>query len=298
MKLSSMEGAISPFSEQLLDPSPGHETGDYRFDGHFYQTVDDEEYARRQSEVNKYIDGGIPSMPLDVYQQWVELDWKQPQGTYTAVLRWRDKLEEEATRETPDALYEYAANQDTTSREAAIDELGDTLWATCALTSNAGLSADQATQSYLWGDGLISHREPRLTLGQIDEIAGDITNTPWFTPLDSIDPEENIEFIKYDEMEPERNLFYRSMSLIFLCEKQFGHGEQDGFTLGWYQMIGQNEIAPRAADHIMTIAWYACHFAGSSLSEVAETNIHKIRKRVAANLIDKEDGDRSKLAGK
>jgi hypothetical protein len=294
MRSCNVEGAIYPSSKQLLDPVPGHEDGDFVFDSRFYQTVDSPEYERRQRNVNDYIgSGNAADMPIGVYQRWSELDWKQPHGTYAAVLRWRDKLQEEAIQETPDALYKHEADHDTGSKRAAVEELGDTFWTTCALTSNAGQSIDRALQVYLWGDGLISHRESELTLGQIDEIVMDLANTPWFSPLDAIDPSVNIEHIKLDEMEPSKNLFFRSMTLLLLCEQQFGHGEHDGFVLSWHRQIGQEKIAPRAADQVMMVAWYACHFAGSSLAEVAEANINKLRPRVAANLIDKKDGDRS-----
>ncbi len=292
------EGAIQPSSSQLLDPRPGYDNGNYHFDGRFYQTVGEVEYQRRQDEIDRH--SGVPAsakMPLSVYQDWAELDWKEPQGTFAAGSRWMTKLDEEAIQETPDALYEYASSsQGPGLRQAAIGELGDVLWVTSALLSNAGQRADSAVQRYLWGDGLVSHREKELTLGKLDEIVADLANTPWFSPIDAFDPPElDADMIKVDEMEPRKSLFSRAKSLMILCAQQFGHGEEDGFTLGFYEVHGKEKIAPAAAELLVTVAWYARHFADSTLAEVVGANIQKLRPRVAAGMVDKEDGDRSKL---
>lgn len=298
MQAKQVEGAILPSDEHLLDRMlPEYEHGDYVFDGRFYQTVDQAEYDRRQNVIDSYLRSRrLPIMGIGSYQQWVELDWKVPHGTHQAAEHWSAKMREEAGKETPDALYECASdNQDPELKAAAVEELGDTLWVTCAIASNAGQSADRALQSYLWGDGVISHRESRLTLQQIDKIIAD-GFTPWFSPIDALSPpEENIEFIKLDEMEPLKNLSLRGLSLALLGEQQFGYGVSDGFFVSWYNKIGKESVAPKAADQVMLIAWYARHFVNASVVEVVEANIQKLRPRVAANLIDKNDGDRSQL---
>lgn len=298
MRTSSVEAVIIPSGSLLMDGTvPEHDDGDYVFDGRFYQTVNEREYERRQNAIDSHISSRrLGVMGIGLYQQWVELDWKEPHGTHRAAERWTRKMREEAANESPDALYEYENSQaDPVLRAHAIDELGDTLWVTCAIASNGGQSVDQALQSYLWGDGVISHREERLTLGHISKIIED-GFTPWFSPLDAIDPPENsLDLVKSDEMEPGKILSLRGLSLALVAEQQFAYGVENFFA-SYHAQVGKQKVSPLAAEQIMSIAWYAHHFASADLSEVIGANITKLRSRVDAGVIDKVDGDRSRFS--
>jgi len=295
MRPKDCAGGILPSGELVIDRTVAeYEAGDYRFDGQFYQPVDEAEYARRQAVISWYLNPDTaPLLELETYQQWVELDWKKPQGTYQAAKRLIGKVKEEAWFEAPEAFYDSANRPvDDRLRQAALSEAGDVLWTVTALGSNAGVNVTEAVQSKLWGKGLLSERLASLTLGHVGSIISDERVTPYISAHLAAHAGEDIEMIKFDEMEPRMNLLFRAASLAITCDKQFGYGDTP-FAVGFYQKIGQEEIAPMVADQVLLVAWYAKHWLGSGLAEVARINALKLRSRVEAGLIDKSDGPRT-----
>lgn len=286
MLLKEVAGGIRPSGEFILNGPGGVGEGDHHFDGRFYQTVDQEHYMCRQAEVGRYLEGDVSQMPFEVYQKWVELDWKTPHGTYKSVERLEKKIREEGWREAPDALYESWGKGDGPERAEAISELGDVLWIVSALASNSGVNVNEALQIHLWGNGLLSHRE-NLTLGRIDQLILDgliPTNTPY-------DPEDvDLPIFLFDEMEPQSDLRLRTLALCNCCVKQFGYN--DTFVTFDAHQQAQGEIAKMAADHVLLIAWYARRWLNAAPGDVVTANVTKIRGRVERNLIDKSDGIR------
>lgn len=267
---------------------------EYNFDGRFYQPVTPEDYQRRQAAVDVFMQNNeVSNMPIDVHQQWVELDWKEPHGTYKALKRFETKIREECWKETPEASYEYYYSSELSDsdqaalREKLIDELGDTLWLVIASASNSGVNIDTALQEKLWGKGWLSPRVDYLTPGRIDQII-DEGLLPAIGPTDDDDLIENI---KIDEMEPKLTLLLRTAALNSLCQQQFAYNEQVLYYSGFIRMSQEN-IAPMIADLVLITAWYAKHWAHSSLAEVVTANINKVRERVITNTVDREDGPR------
>ncbi|HTB49142.1 MAG TPA: hypothetical protein VK712_03605 [Verrucomicrobiae bacterium] len=295
MRPKDRAGGILPSGELVIDRTVAeYEAGDYRFDGQFYQTVDEAEYTRRQAVISQHLEANTaPLLELEAYQQWVELDWKEPHGTYRAAERFANKVKEEAWFEAPEAFYDAAGwPADSELQHAALSEAGDVLWTVSALASNGGVNINQAVQSKLWGDGLLSRRVANLTLADIDALIGDEKVTPYLSAHLAAHAGDDIELIKLDEMEPRLNLLFRTASLAVTCVKQFGYGDTP-FAASFYQKIGQEEVAPMVADQVLLVAWYAKHWLGSSLAEVARINALKLRSRVEAGLVDKSDGPRT-----
>ncbi len=122
--------------------------------GDFYQPAAAEEVARRHEAVEPFIRGeqAPEELGLQTYQEWVELDWKAPHGSYIAVERLMGKIVEEAGVELVHAERDLARYEREPRPLEVSDfesEDGDALWCTVAVASNGGVNVTQAVRLYL-----------------------------------------------------------------------------------------------------------------------------------------------------
>jgi len=270
-----------------------------KYDGRFYQPAEEPELIRRRQSIEQNLSPGKSGLiSLDVYQDWVELDWKVPHGSWAAVERFGGKLvDEELAQEIMPELAIHPAVRVTegmgkvhsSPTDKLADELGDYLWPMTALASNGTVSLNQAASTYLHNHGLIPRRYLELKFLDLDYILA-AGHNPTLGPLDDSEEED---FCDYD---PFISLAVGAVAIRNIVERQYGYNDTR-FLDGWREKIGRNELEPAIGRALLTLGYVAHQWARTTLSEVAAGNVRKVSLRAAKNLIDKSDGDRRLLEG-
>jgi hypothetical protein len=274
-----------PNTERNLDFLEESPRASY-FDGKFYQPAGETSVEERRAAVLPYINGEIhPSlMPLEVYQNWAELDWKVPHGTPAAQSRTYDKSREEGNElvaELQKIVVDFPYEQPGVMNKAeCTDELGDALWVISQIASNCSVSLDEAVRAYLHYMDLGRKTGPSLTFVDVDYLIA-IGHNPTLGPLDTPD---NFEI--YDPM---IELASRISSLN--VHSLQAYGDRDLFFSGVFRKYAEM-MKPQIGDTIALIGYYAQQWVGVTLGEVAAHNITKVTNRVATDLVDKTDGVR------
>lgn len=269
------------------------------FDGKFYQPDTPDETQRRRNVVAPYLDAPLDAntpfhpgyMTLDTYQDWVELDWKVPHGSYDAVERFGAKLWEEGWDEAVEEIHAacdaYQNGESVPNREHLVEELGDVYWVVTALASNAGVSINDAVKKYLHREDVISLRSyDKLQMVTVDYI---VTGPSPFVP--GVQPFEKYnDYADFDEYSAASKMQDIVAGFHLAAQKQYGYGT-DHFVSTYFEMC-RRDMEEDVGQSIVTLAYIARRWAGATLAEMAQTNMRKLSSRVAANLIDKSDGKR------
>ena len=265
-----------------------------RFDGTLYQPCTVQEADNRLNEALSFTKYSSQSglLPLSTYQDWVELDWKTPHGSYDSAKRFGDKLfqEEMMTEASPEleafnpSL--YTSNSGDTSNLQG--ELGDILWLTTALASNGGVDISEAVRKELHAHDEMSLRGGSLVATEVDYVIAKGFN-PTFGPLDSYEDND------FEEYSPTINLGAYAVQLRQISMRQYGYDEQM-YTDGWIKDLAETDLVKCVGEVVLMVSYYAQKYAKSNFGSVAVGNILKVSKRVEKNLIDKSDGDRSELS--
>ncbi|MCL2444848.1 hypothetical protein FWD07_01855 [Candidatus Saccharibacteria bacterium] len=261
---------------------------------------------------------------LTDYQNFVNSDWKTQHGTYDSVNRFGEKLLEET-----DELYEaYESTAEDRDREL-LSELGDVAFCAVALMSNSSADIDDGIKlrayRYIRGVRDKDSNHPQEIPGWYPHTAS-IAIDPAPTTISDIDrlmdglPPEvdfDLEFHSLPTLDfepllsPARNIYsddppdadvdqhlrhisLASKNLISAAQQQYRYGGDDeGLThLKPYDYYRDN-IGEMAAYLMLEIAYFAKVSLSKTLRNVIDKNVEKITGRVAANLVDKSDGNRS-----
>lgn len=247
-----------------------------------------EEFSRRMERESDAI------VPIDDFQAWCEMNWKEPHGTTASIMRSTTKLGEEV-RELSEAVFLPSKND-------LVGELGDVLWCTSAVASDlrinikhglvmlmdkyghnirsfedgstpAWVKAAQAIafDDHLAADGIDevieAHYEPQeAAIALVDELP-EVTQLEITTALSFIDINSRL-LISIANMNYEENIY------------------QTG-------AIQRAEVAEYLIARIfLDVAFLAKHAAGTTLAEVLKQNVMKLEHRVKKNIVDKADGRR------
>lgn len=320
---------LRPTGGNLYSNGPDQEI--YQENG-FYQPGPMAEVARRRDAVLPYLEGlwSIEEMPLRVYQEWTELDWKAPHGSYTAVERFMDKMVEEGAVELRDAEAAHVAAPTETTKKEYISEEGDALWTTTAIASNGGVNITQAVREYLRTWYLHPEAEGDITFGTLSQKMGD------HEPTNIVDP---IFILNWKDHLPDTRMYMQWFSIVAgnILDRQYGYNE--GFdraqlsrfiiemsgvvspralktidiwtsilgdltttseeyqeistyiTESYFQHIARTLLKPMIGEGVAFLD-YMSRLHGVTLAEAALKNIQKISGRVATNTVDKKDGVR------
>lgn len=282
---------FKPEDERVIDKYYGASFNGY-FDGKLYQPANPEACDRRRLVIERALseEAGFANLPVEDYQRWVELDWKEPHATYAMAERLYHKVAEEGWQEAPaefDRIWplsadKYKGQPSTEAVQRLLDELGDILWTVVAMASNGAVNLKDALteffyNKYPWRDSYY------LKLSDIDNLVSD-GYIPSIGPVNHEDI--GTSHFDYDEMDPRSNLLYRAGSLRHLCDRQFGYGDTP-FSYYSYHKVGLQEVAPVVVDVVLLTTYYAQQWGRATLDEVARRNVIKISGRVATNSIDK-----------
>lgn len=243
--------------------------------GGFYQPANTEEVLRRRAAAEPFIAGERPSedLELQAYQEWVELDWKTPHGSYSAVERLMDKLVEEAGLELVYAERELRETAETEQpgRLAAFEsEAGDALWCTVAVASNAGVNITQAARLYLrkW----YLHPDPvgPITFGNLE------AKLKAHKPAHVIDPHFLPDGCEAEDFIPNiaTYLTWFSVSAGNALDRQYGYNERpDWVALSRFLQEITEVRSPEAVELINAFA-KSVERAGINQGDVEEIETH------------------------
>lgn len=193
----------------------------------FYQPANAEEVERRRNAIAPFVNGEFPAreLPLQVYQEWVELDWKKLHGTYEATERLMGKIIEEAGVEFVQASVDLEDQDEFLRKQNSkefIDEAGDALWCTVAVASNAGVDVTEATRLYLRDWYLNPNPTGLITFGDVgsslDKHTPTVFTEPGFLPPNS-NPEDFVPTIPI-------HMSWFSLAVGNALDRQYGYHER------------------------------------------------------------------------
>lgn len=207
--------------------------------GDFYQPAGDEEVAWRREAVDPFIRGERASDKLDLqtYQEWVELDWKAPHGSYAAVERLMGKIIEEAGVELVHAERDLAKREREPGLSKAADfesEVGDALWCTVAVASNGGVDVTHAVRLYLRDWYLHPDSHGPISFGDLQAKVSSHLPAVVRNPHFLVEDYEPVDFV------PNTKTYLRWFSLAAgnILDRQYGYNEKpDWAAIG--QFIGK-----------------------------------------------------------
>lgn len=251
-----------------------------------YQPCQPEEYERRVEAVrSKAISGRAAEIGVSELQDWVELDWMYPHGTFETGQKLGEKLVEEAQEYyeeiTPmeSRAHRKEPNRDTHS---GMSEAGDYLWMLMAMSSNSGIDMQEALRAKF-------QTEKPITLGDLYDITKH--GIGWI-PLRVENPTEvgtsdsdSGDLDPYIWLRLHPTELYRYMYHLYGKEE---HKQKPGEAPEWLRL----QAADWHADALLFLAYYVHHWTYSSLSEVASMNIEKVTERVKQGTVDKLHGGR------
>jgi NTP pyrophosphatase (non-canonical NTP hydrolase) len=239
-------------------------------------------------------------LPIDDYQAWCELSWKEPHGTENSSDRSADKLMEE-TRELFEQL---SMPEHRHTDEAIVSELGDVLWCTTAIASDLGINVKHALMDlmnqyghhFIREDGSIPEWvkraqtftfDKKLTSRSLDQLVDDGFRSDEAAIM-WIDYDDETKSISYPEIADAANhIDFNSRLLVSIAGMNY---EKNTYQTG---AIQRRDDAGYLIARIYTdVAFLARYTAGSTINEVIRENVLKISNRVENNLVDKSDGSR------
>lgn len=252
----------------------------------YYQPCSSEEYSRRVEAMrSKVANGAASAILVSEFQNWAELDWMRPQGTFETGQQAGYKLVEEAQEyydeitTTKSRAVSTKPNRDT---HPGMSEAGDYLWMIMAMASNSGIDMEEALRAKFQTD------KP-ITLGDINDITK--RGISWI-PLRVENPTEvgtadsdtrDLDPFIWLRLHPTE--LYRYMYHLYGKEeyKQKPSEAPEKLRL---------QAADWHADALLFLGYYAHHWTYSSLPEVAAMNFEKITDRVKHGTVDKANGGR------
>lgn len=315
-----MINRINPGLDAHQPPSP-REEGILGFPAETLATDMHGLYHRRDTtrsdevleELSQLVD--VPQrIPIQLYQAWAELGWKTQHGTGDSLVRFTEKLFEEF-EELSAAVEDYAADQTAENRGALLEELGDVLWCTLALTSNSGRSLEspiknlvgQYVQGIRWVRPGPVEVEPTWRSSGVEVAtkfdhleAGDLDHLfeSGFEPTRSAIMnlhEEGYDYEFVDDVVTEIGWMVGMM--ITAANIQYTPADKTTLNQDYIlaeEFINRGDIvASRSAYMTLLCMHLGWRLAAIFPSDVIAHNVLKVSGRMKRGRIDKADGDRS-----
>ena len=252
----------------------------------YYQPCSPEEYERRVEAMrSKITNGNASEILVTEFQDWVELDWMRPQGTFDTGQRVGHKLVEEAQEYyeeiTPmeSRAINTEPNRDT---HPGISEAGDYLWMLMAMSSNSGIDMEKALRAKFQTD-------KSITLGDLHDITK--YGISWI-PLRVENPTEvGTADSDVRDLDPFVWLRLHPTELYRYMYHLYGREEHDQKPSEAPEKL-RLQAADWHADALLFLGYYVHHWTYSSLPEVAAMNFEKVTERVKLGTVDKSHGGR------
>lgn len=275
------------------------------------------------SDVEESLKTDPASVGLYDWQLYGQGSWKKQHGTYAAVERFVTKLHEEYKELIKEVPKQTSGVDISDLKNRIAHETGDTAWCSNALASNSSANLDHGVKNFLYeavmGIRLIDEYgnyslpswhvragqlattvDRQLTLGDIDQL---VTEGFVAEPSNRL----NLFYIPGEDWDEDpsayeyvRGMKYDVFALEGLVRRQYGYGETEMSECGDYHgWVGQasydtlaNEIRLQAAKILFQLALVIRKSCGGMLAEAASANAAKLKIRVVAGLLDREDGVR------
>ncbi|MDB5183869.1 MAG: hypothetical protein JWO07_550 [Candidatus Saccharibacteria bacterium] len=251
----------------------------------YSQPCSREEYDRRVEVVRSKIESGIADeITISELQDWAELDWIFPQGTFETGQKFGEKTVEEA-QEYYDEIVPMQSRalrrKPNRNTQHGKSEAGDYLWTILAMASNAGIDMEEALRAKFTAEGPV-------TLGDLHELTK--AGASWLplrvdNPSQVRSPQSDVQ-----DLDPYIWLRIHPVELYRYMYKMFDGGKQSPVEATEKQRL---EATDWYADALVFLSYYADHWTFSSIPEVASVNFNKITQRVEHGTVNKALGNRS-----
>lgn len=251
-----------------------------------YQPCSPQEYEQRIEVVRSKIESGRSAEILvSEFQDWAELDWMHPQGTFETGQKLGEKLVEEAQEyyeeitQMESRAHRKEPNRDT---NPGMSEAGDYLWMLMAMSSNSGVDLEESLRAKFQTD-------MPVTLGDVHDVTK--YGIGWI-PLRIENPTE-VGTADSDgrDLDPYTWLRLHPTELYRHMYHLYGKGEHSQ-TPGDAPDKLRMQAADWYADALLFLSYYVQHWTYSSLPEVASMNFEKVTERVKNGTVDKSRGGR------
>jgi NTP pyrophosphatase (non-canonical NTP hydrolase) len=252
----------------------------------YYQPCSPEEHERRVAIVRSKIESGrAAEIRVSEFQDWAELDWLHPQGTFETGQKVGIKTVEEAQEYydeiTPmeSRAVSHEPNRDT---HPGMNEAGDYLWMLMAMASNSGVDLEEALRAKFQSD------KP-ITLGDIHDVTK--YGIGWL-PLRVDNPTE-VGTARSDsnDLDPFIWLRIQPIELYKYMYHLYGKEENEQKPSDAPTNL-RLKAADWHADALLFLSYYVHHWTFSTLPEVAAMNFEKVSERVKQGTIDKTKANR------
>jgi NTP pyrophosphatase (non-canonical NTP hydrolase) len=256
-----------------------------RSDG-LYQPCSPAEYERRVEVIRSKIENGrAAEVRVSEFQDWAELNWMRPQGTFETGKKLGEKLVEEAQEYYEEiTLMESRAHRKEPNRDThpGMSEAGDYLWMLMAMSSNSGVDLEESLRTKFQTDNPVTLGDlHKATKYGISWIPHRIENPTEVGTSDSdtrdLDP---YTWLRIHPVE-----LYRYMYHLYGNEE---HAQKPSDAPDQLRL----QAADWHADALLFLGYYAQHWTYSSLPEVASMNFEKVTERVKDGTVDKSNGGR------
>lgn len=254
--------------------------------GGYYQPCSPEEYNRRVEAIrSKIANGAASAILVSEFQDWAELDWLRPHGTFETGRQIGRKLVEEAQEYydeiTPMESRAVSAipNRDT---YPGMIEAGDYAWTSMAMASNSGIDVEEALRAKF-------QTATPITLGDLHDSTR--RGFSWI-PLRVENPTE-VGTVDSDtrDLDPSVWLRLHPRELYRYMHDLYGRGEQKQKPSEAPEKL-RLQAADWHADALLFLGYYAHHWTYSSLPEIVAMNFEKVTDRVKRGTVDKASGGR------
>lgn len=254
--------------------------------GDYYQPSSPDEYERRVEAIRSKIETGrAGDILVSEFQDWAELDWMQPHGTFETGQKVGEKLVEEAREYHEEILpmrSRAASREPNQDIQPGMNEAGDYLWMLMAMSSNSGIDMESALRAKFQTDRPI-------TLGDLHDVTK--YGISWL-PLRVENPTE-VGTVDSDtgNLDPFTWLTIHPTELYRYMYHLYGKGEHEQKPRDAPENM-RLQTADWQADAVLFLGYYVNHWTYASLPEVAAMNFEKVTRRVAHGTVDKTKGGR------